>query len=310
MFFLNQEPERCDAQVWSTMPDHLRLRNTDSDWAKANKGGEQLHSFIEGPAMDAQGNLYVTDIPYGRIFRISAQKDWELLVQYDGEPNGLKVLRDGSLLIADYRRGLLRCDPLAKVVEPVLARRNAQSFKGLNDLYVTRDESQVYFTDQGQTGLHDPTGAVYRYGLKTGRLDCLMNNVPSPNGIVVDEDRSVLFVAATRDNAVWRAPLQADGSVSKTGRFCVLFGTSGPDGLALDQQGRLYVAHASLGRVFVFEANGECCRILRSVTGNTVTNLCFANARCDTVLITESATGTVLHAAVGAAEDNFQQPEK
>lgn len=306
MFYLSEEPQRCDAQVWSAMPDHLRMRDTDSDWARANKGGAQLHSFIEGPAMDGQGNLYVTDIPYGRIFRVSAQKEWELIVQYDGEPNGLKVLRDGSLLIADYRRGLLRWDPVAKVIEPLLARRNAQSFKGLNDLYVTRDESLVYFTDQGQTGLHDPTGSVYRYCLKTGRLDCLMNNVPSPNGLVVDEEKSVLFVAVTRDNAVWRAPLLADGSVSKAGRFCALFGTSGPDGVALDHRGRLYVAHASLGCVFVFETNGECCRIIRSVAGSTVTNLCFTNERCETLLITESATGTVLEAPVNLAEDNFQ----
>ena len=305
MFYLSDEPQRCDAQVWSAMPDHLRMRDTDSDWAKANKGGVQLHSFIEGPAMDGQGNLYVADIPYGRIFRVSAQKEWELIVQYDGEPNGLKVLRDSSLLIADYRRGLLRWNPVTKAIEPLLARRNAQSFKGLNDLYVTRDESVVYFTDQGQTGLHDPTGCVYRYCLKTGRLDCLMDNVPSPNGIVVDEDKSVLFVAATRDNAVWRAPLLADGSISKAGRFCALFGTSGPDGMALDHRGRLYVAHASLARVFVFEANGECSRIIRSVAGSTVTNLCFTNERCETLLMTESATGTVLEASMPQAEDNF-----
>lgn len=310
MFYLDQEPQRRDTEVWSAMPATLRCRNTDSDWAKANKGGEQLHSFIEGPVMDAHGNLYVTDIPYGRIFRISSQKEWTLVVQYDGEPNGLKILSDGSLLIADYRRGLLRCEPDTKRVEPLLARRNAQSFKGLNDLYVTRDESQVYFTDQGQTGLHDPTGAVYRYCLKTGRLDCLLQNVPSPNGIVVDEDKSVLFVAATRDNSVWRAPLLADGSVSKAGRFCALFGTSGPDGIALDKKGRLYVAHASLGRVFVFESNGQCCQILRSVAGNTVTNLCFTDDSCETLLITESATGTVLQVSVAVAKDNFQHPKK
>ena len=301
MFYLSKEPQRSDSQVWSAMPDAFRCRNVDSDWAWANKGGEQLHSFIEGPAMDAQGNLYVTDIPYGRIFRISAQKQWELVVQYDGEPNGLKVLKDGSLLIADYRRGLLKCDPVAKTVAPLLARRNAQSFKGLNDLYVTRDESQVYFTDQGQTGLHDPTGAVYRFDLKTGRLDCLMDNVPSPNGLVVDERKSVLFVAATRDNAVWRAPLLPDGSVTKVGRFCALFGTSGPDGIALDRDGRVYVAHASLGCVFVFEPNGECSRIVRSVAGNTVTNICFTDHSCERLLMTESATGTVLVASLAEA---------
>lgn len=298
MFYLEQPPEHIDTEIWSRVPEPMRMRDTASEWAQANKGGARLHAFIEGPAMDEQGNLYVTDIPYGRIFKIDADRNWELLVRYDGEPNGLKVLRDGTLLIADYRRGLLRFVPGDAAPSVVLARRNAESFKGLNDLYVTRDETQVYFTDQGQTGLHDPSGAVYRYCLRTGKLDCLMRTVPSPNGIVVDEDNAVLYVAATRDNAVWRAPLQADGSVSKVGRFCTLFGASGPDGIALDHTGQLYVAHASLGRVFIYAGNGECRRILRSVAGQTLTNLCFTDRGCTQLRMTESATGTILSAVL------------
>jgi gluconolactonase len=41
----------------------------------------------------------------------------------------------------------------------------------------------VYFTDQGQTGLHDPTGRVYRLA-PDGRLDCLIDTGISPNGLV------------------------------------------------------------------------------------------------------------------------------
>ena len=66
----------------------------------------------------------------------------------------------------------------------------------------------------------------------SGRLDCLIANGVSPNGLVLSADESVLFVAMTRDNAVWRVPLQGDGSVSKVGRFASFHGTSGPDGLA------------------------------------------------------------------------------
>lgn len=58
----------------------------------------------------------------------------------------------------------------------------------------------MYFTDQGQTGLHDPTGRVYRL-CTDGRLDCQLANGPSPNGLVLTPDESALFVAMTGDNA-------------------------------------------------------------------------------------------------------------
>ena len=118
---------------------------------------------------------------------------------------------------------------------PILRSRNSESFRGCNDLHIASN-GDIYFTDQGQTGLHDPTGRVYR--LKDdGRLDCLIDTGISPNGLVLDPGESVLFVAMTRDNAVWRAPFMKDGSVSKVGRFCSTFGASGPDGMTMDQRG-------------------------------------------------------------------------
>ena len=78
-----------------------------------------------------------------------------------------------------------------------------------------------------------PTGRVYRLRAD-GRLDCLLSNGPSPNGFALTPDESALFVAMTRDNAVWRLPLLADGSTSKVGRFAQFHGTSGPDGMAMD----------------------------------------------------------------------------
>src|SRR3977135_2894893 len=95
----------------------------------------------------------------------------------------------------------------------------------------------------------------------------------SPNGLVLDPSETVLFVAMTRDNAVWRAPLMKDGSVSKVVCFCWLFGTSGSDGLTMDEAGRLFVAHASLGHVFVFAPNGELIARIKSCAGPSCTNV-------------------------------------
>lgn len=290
---LNFTPPRIiETEVYARLPEEYR-QPCRTEWADANKRGAPIDSFLEGPCLDAAGNLYLVDIPFGRIFRLAPGPQWHLVVQYDGWPNGMKVAPDGHLIVADYRRGLLRVDPASGRVEPLLARRNSESFKGLNDLFLARDGG-IYFTDQGQTGLHDPTGRVFRLH-RGGQLDCLLANVPSPNGIVLDAQERTLFVAATRANNVWRAPLLDDGSVSKVGAFCTLFGTSGPDGLAMDRDGNLLVAHASLGHVFVYSRHGELTHAIRSCAGSATTNLAIADDG-RTVFVTESESGCVLRA--------------
>jgi len=129
-----------------------------------------------------------------------------------------------------------------------------------------------------------------------------MANVPSPNGLVVDARKRALFVAVTRANAVWQGPIQADGSVTKVAAFQTFFGTSGPDGLALDDEGRLVMAHGSLGGAFVMSARGEVTHYLRSTRGAMVTNVAYRPGTSRLVL-TESESGCILGAdlpAVGA----------
>jgi gluconolactonase len=287
-----------ETRIFSALPAEFR-RARKTAWSEANKGGAAVDCFLEGPCFDASGNLYCTDIPNGRIFRVNSAGEWTLVAEYDGEPNGLKVRADGTLLVADYRRGLLAVDPANGSIEPVLARRHSESFRGLNDLALAAN-GDVYFTDQGQTGLHDPSGRVYRLRAG-GQLDLLLANVPSPNGIVLDAAERVLFVAATRGNEVWRVPLQPDGGVSKVGRFVSLYGTSGPDGLAMAEDDSLCVAHASLGAVFVFAASGEPRWRIASCAGKTTTNLAFGGKARSTVYITESSTGSILAAALPVA---------
>ena len=284
-------PLSVDAEVLTRLPDGMR-RPQQSPWSQANRPGQVVDSFLEGPCFDGQGNLYVTDIPHGRLFRVDSQRIWTCVLESDGWPNGLALHADGSLWIADYRHGIQRFDPATMLLETVLGHRNSESFKGINDL-VFDAIGRLYFTDQGQTGMHDPTGCVYRWQ-PDGRLDQLMSNGPSPNGLAVSEDMRVLYVALTRANQVWRAPIQADGSISKMGALQSFFGPTGPDGLAIDRFGRLLVAHPSLGGVFVLNTIGEVTHHLRSpLPGSTVTNVACWPGR-DVVVMTESMSGSVL----------------
>jgi gluconolactonase len=294
-------PTVIEARVLTRLPDNLR-KPRRTEWCDANKPGQEIDSFLEGPVFDRSGNLFVADVPYGRIFRVTPALEWKLLTQYDGWPNGLAIHKDGTIWIADYRRGLMRIDPdeASAVPSIALGHRNSESFKGLNDLTFDKHGS-CYFTDQGQTGLQDPTGRVFRFtpatkpGQGAGRLDCLLANAPSPNGIALDASGKGLFVAVTRANAVWRAPLLPDGSITKMGAFRTFFGASGPDGMAVDAEGRLVVAHASLGGAFVINPFGEVTHFIKSPAGSTVTNVAF-RPRTSTVVLTESETGTLLEA--------------
>ena len=297
--YLETPPRLIETKAFSAMPDEFR-RKERTEWADANRPGAVTDCFIEGPSFDADGNLYIVDIPFGRIFRISPDKKWSLVVEYDGWPNGLKISRDGRILVADYRHGIMELDARAGQMRKLLTSRNSESFRGCNDLHLAKN-GDIYFTDQGQTGLHDPTGRVYR--LKTdGRLDCLINTGVSPNGLVLDPAEAVLFVAMTRDNAVWRMPFMKDGSVSKVGRFCSMFGPSGPDGMTMDSRGRLFVAHASLGHVFVFAPNGELIARIKSCAGQSCTNVAIGGKDNGELYITESVTGTVMVADISVLD--------
>jgi gluconolactonase len=287
-------PRDLQTRVYTTLPEKY-WKDGDSDWVRANKPGQKVKSFLEGPSFDRQGNLYVTDIPYGRIFRISPQGDWALVAQYDGWPNGLKIHRDGRIFIADYKQGILTLNPETGDITPFLTHSRSEGFKGVNDLFFDA-QGKLYFTDQGQTGQQDPTGRVYTYDLGTQVLTHLIGNGPSPNGLVMDLAQKALFVAMTRGNAVWRLPIQRDGGTSKVGIFSAMAGgVSGADGMALDSEGNLYVCDAGNACVWVFDPHAVPLYRIRSCTeGRTLTNLAFGGQGNRQLFITDSSTSTIL----------------
>lgn len=290
-------PTPVETTIFASVPERFRKKKT-TIWAETNRGGEALDSFLEGPSFDRAGNLWVVDIPHGRIFRIAPDATWTLVTEYDGEPNGLKFDNEGRIFIADYKNGIMQLDPASGAVMPLIERRRLERFKGCNDLFFAAN-GDMYFTDQGQTGLQDPTGRVYRW--RDGRLDLLVDTVPSPNGLVMNLAENQLLLAVTRANAVWRLPLMSDGGVSKVGVFIQLSGGGGPDGMALDAAGNLYVAHVGNGCVWSFSPLGHPIHRIVSCTGLSTTNVAFGGADNTSLFITESETGTILRAELSFA---------
>ncbi len=157
MMYLDAPPRLIETKVFSAMPEHFRRKGVRTDWADANRPGQPTDCFIEGPSFDADGNLYIVDIPFGRIFRIAPDGIWSLVVEYDGWPNGLKIHSDGRILVADYRHGIMELDAQAGRMTPVLTARNSESFRGCNDLHVASN-GDIYFTDGDRPGFTIPRG--------------------------------------------------------------------------------------------------------------------------------------------------------
>ena len=228
------EAVNIQAEVFASVPENLRRTGQVPEWAVINRHGAPVDCFLEGPAFDAAGNLYIVDIAWGRIFKVSPAGDMTVVAEYDGEPNGMKVMADGSLMVADYKHGLMAIDPSTGTVSEHCTRYRLERFKGVNDLTVAADGA-IWFTDQGQTGLQDPSGRIFRLA-PNGDLSLVLDGIPSPNGLVLSPDERILYIGVTRGNAVWRMPIMPDGGPSKVGIFVQLIwrpwraGWTGPDG--------------------------------------------------------------------------------
>lgn len=96
-------PPTITAELHVRIPDDKRCLGEDTEW-KGGSANKFKHIFLEGPVADADGNIFVVDIPYGRVLQIDAQKQVTECCRWDGEPNGLAGTKDGNLLVADYKQ--------------------------------------------------------------------------------------------------------------------------------------------------------------------------------------------------------------
>ena len=96
-------PPAIETEVFAEVPPSLRITNRHSKWVEFRKKGqpvdsaEEIHSYLEGPAFDRDGNLYCVDIPYARLFRVAPSGEFSVAAEYEGEPDSLKIHQDGRI---------------------------------------------------------------------------------------------------------------------------------------------------------------------------------------------------------------------
>ena len=157
----------------------------------------------------------------------------------------------------------------------------------------------LYFSDPWGSSLDRPVGGFYR-AFPDGTLEQLDTGLAFPNGVAIAPDGRAVYLAETWTNRILRYAIGADGRLGPRTEFVRLADKPGPDGMAFDEAGYLYVAHHNWGRVEVFSPTGrERDRIaLPGEPGGGVTNVAFGGRGNRDLVITDVTTASVYRTRV------------
>jgi len=236
---------------------------------------------IEGPACDAEGNLYAVNFQRkGTIGRVTVKGEAELFVELEGESvgNGIRFDRRGRMYVADYvGHNVLRIDPKTRAIEVFV---HDDRMNQPNDLAIASDGT-LYASDPNWKA---KTGQVWRID-PSGKLTLVAPDMGTANGIEVSPDGKTLYVNESVQRNLWAFDIAPDKSLTNK-RLLRKFDDHGFDGHRCDVDGNLYIARYGEGVVAVVSPKGEILRKV-PVLGARPSNLCFGGPDGRTVYVTE-----------------------
>jgi gluconolactonase len=179
--------------------------------------------FTEGPTADTEGNVYFSDVPKNKIYKIDKDGKVELFLDNTKQANGLAVNAKGEIVACEMSGGVVAIDPKDKSVRPLAKEYDAASFNAPNGLVLDSDGG-VYFTDPSlgaRSPLPQKTTAVY-YLAADGKVKRLLDKLPNPKGITLSPDGKTLYVASASQDKVMAYPVEGPGQLGKGKVFCTL----------------------------------------------------------------------------------------
>jgi gluconolactonase len=215
------------------------------------------HEFTEGPQWIAsRGVLVFSDIPRATIHELTPPVSVAPYDTSSGQSNGLALGVDGQLLRAEHGGRRIARERDDGSWETLADRYLGDALHSPNDLVVASDGT-IYFTDPeyGRGSRAAELDFVGIYRLETDRALIAEVMLPlgrTPNGIALSPDESILYVAKTGEDRVDRYPVGEDGSLGEV--MTPGWTIDGPDGMAVDEAGNLYVA--SRDGIVVFAPDG------------------------------------------------------
>jgi len=240
--------------------------------------------FTEGPAADAEGNVYFTDQPNDRILKWTLAGKLETFLRPAGRSNGLCFDVRGNLwACADARNELWSIDPAGKAAV-VVKDYQGRLLNGPNDVWV-RPDGGVYFTDPFYKRPYWSRGpseqdaqAVYYLAPDRAGLLRVAADLVQPNGLIGTPDGRTLYVADIGGRKTYAYEVRPDGSLAGKRLFCDL----GSDGMTIDDEGHVYLTGKG---VTVFDKDGRKVEQI-AVEAPWTANVCFGGADRRTLFIT------------------------
>lgn len=217
-----------------------------------------------------------------------------------GIPAALAFGPDGCLYVTDEgRRSIVRVTPEGEQSD-FISLYQGKRLNGPNDLCFDQD-GNLFFTDLWGSSLEKRIGSVYGYEWSTNTLHQIHTGLAFPNGILVRDDR--LYAAETLTNMIWTYDVIGPGRADNPVEFCKLpdlkvKNTTGPDGMAFDEEGNIYIATYGVGFVYVFDRTGKLIEGIPT-GGIQPTNVCFGGPDHDTLFVTVNDLGTMVTIPVG-----------
>ena len=255
-------------------PGKARERRMDllldgEDWQLVSEG----HGFTEGPAVNAAGELFFTDIPRNTIHKVTTDGKVQVFAENTAKSNGLMFGADGKLYCCrtdDAQIVRYAADGTMEVV--------ATGIRG-NDLVVLPDGSG-YVTE--------PTAKkVWHFDAK-GKTKEVDTGIEFPNGLFTSPDQTLLTVSDTRGRFCYSFQINADGGLSAKQEYGWLHitdhGRSDADGITVDTEGRVYVTTA-LG-IQVLDQPGRVNFIIRKPKAAWLSNVTFGGPDRDVLYVT------------------------
>jgi len=255
-------------------------------------------AFTEGPAADAQGNVFFSDIPNNRIHKWSLDGKLSTFRENSGGANGLYFDKNGNLLACEGGgRRLVSIDPKGNVT--VLADNyQGKRFNSLNDLWID-PKGGVYFTDPrygDRGGIEQDGEHVYYLSPDRKKLTRVISDMVRPNGVIGTPDGKTLYVADNGDNKTFVYKVNEDGTVAGK----KLFAPEGSDGMTIDNEGNVYLTTKV---VAVYNKDGQKIEEIQVPEGPA--NVTFGGRDNQTLFITAR---TSLYAAKMRVKGAGQQP--
>ena len=229
------------------------------------------YGLVEGPRCDRDGSLFFSDVPNGGVYCLRPDGSVDTAIPKRRGVGGIALHAEGGLVVSGRNICHVRNGETRIVFAP--------DALGLNDL-ITDPQGRVIcgtlrsdpFSESGDR----TPGDCWRVDGE-GSATLLYGDVSLTNGIGFSPDHSVLYHSDTAVHGVWAHDYGDDGSVSGR-RLLVQRDDLSPDGLAVDEQGVVWVADVSgSSSVRGFGPDGnEVGRI--PVPARMVTSLCFGGA--------------------------------